>query len=653
MIARQSRPHNRMLRMPCATRIYSLFGETMCGIVGIISENAIDPGLVRLMCGTIVHRGPDDEGIFTTRRLSSGGRESTVSLGHRRLSIIDISDAAHQPMTSSDGTCHIVYNGEVYNFLELRKELEQEGHKFRSNSDTEVVLYAYQHWGTDCIKRFNGMFALAIYDGQNDLLFLARDRAGKKPLYYSKLPGDFLFASEIKALLPYQGISRELDLQALNHYFTVGYIPGELCIFRDIRKLPPAHALTYRPGSKELKIWQYFSLSGEEPAPERDVEGLVEEARLLLADSVKRRLISDVPLGAFLSGGVDSSIVVAMMAEASAKPVKTFSIGFEESSFNELPYARIVAKHFATEHHEMVVTTEAMSILPELAKQYDLIPTYYVCRETRRHVTVALSGDGGDELFGGYKSYLATKLGSGFHRLFPNPVGAALCVPFAFLPDRFKLKRNLQWMCEDPCEVYVKKSSSAYFDPLQRGHLLSPFVLEHLGDNLLLPEQTRLSLARNCTGEPMRHVMRADTLSFLPDDILVKVDRASMKVSLEVRCPFLDHRIIEFSFHKVAPSLKVRGLTNKFLLKKLARRLLPKELPIERKQGFAVPVAKWFRGELGEHLEELIRSGGSEFVRREYALQLLEQHRTGFDHSARLFTLIMFYLWCRQYLPGR
>jgi asparagine synthase (glutamine-hydrolysing) len=481
MIARQSRPHNRMLRMPCATRIYSLFGETMCGIVGIISENAIDPGLVRLMCGTIVHRGPDDEGIFTTRRLSSGGRESTVSLGHRRLSIIDISDAAHQPMTSSDGTCHIVYNGEVYNFLELRKELEQEGHKFRSNSDTEVVLYAYQHWGTDCIKRFNGMFALAIYDGQNDLLFLARDRAGKKPLYYSKLPGDFLFASEIKALLPYQGISRELDLQALNHYFTVGYIPGELCIFRDIRKLPPAHALTYRPGSKELKIWQYFSLSGEEPAPERDVEGLVEEARLLLADSVKRRLISDVPLGAFLSGGVDSSIVVAMMAEASAKPVKTFSIGFEESSFNELPYARIVAKHFATEHHEMVVTTEAMSILPELAKQYDepfadssLIPTYYVCRETRRHVTVALSGDGGDELFGGYKSYLATKLGSGFHRLFPNPVGAALCVPFAFLQiekeSSVDVRGSVRGLREEKLVRVLRPSAArAFVEPVRSG----------------------------------------------------------------------------------------------------------------------------------------------------------------------------------------
>ncbi|MDQ7778477.1 MAG: asparagine synthase (glutamine-hydrolyzing), partial [Planctomycetota bacterium] len=518
-------------------------------------------------------------------------------------------------------------------------------------------LAGYQHWGTELLQRLNGMFALAICDTRKRTLFLARDRAGKKPLYYCRLADTFLFASEIKALLQHPAVSREPDLQALNHYFAFGYIPGELCIFKQIRKLPPAHAMEYSLETGEYRMWRYYGLQGPEPPPKTDVDALVERLEELLRDAVKLRMISDVPLGAFLSGGVDSSVVVALMAAVTSRPVKTYSIGFHEAAFDELPYARIVARHFATDHTEMVVTPSATAILPELARQYDepfadssMIPTYYLCRETRKHVTVALSGDGGDELFGGYKTYLGAYATSLFNRYFPNPVGKALCLPFGLLPDTFALKRSLQWLCEPPEDSFVRKHSAPYFMPQHRARLFSPETLDGIGAGLLEPEQSRLATLRACSGSFMRRVMHTDTVTYLPDDILVKVDRASMMVALEVRCPILDHRVMDFSFQCVPPSLKVRGLTTKYLVKRLARKLLPKELPLHRKQGFAIPAADWFRGELGCRLEELVRSNHSPFLRGDYGLHLLQRHRTGLDHSARLFTLMMFHLWSHEYL---
>lgn len=622
----------------------------MCGILGVVDNKGLDEELLRQMRDTMFHRGPDDAGIWVSHNRK-------VGLAHRRLSIIDLSEAGRQPMSDSEGKIWITYNGEIYNFQEIREELGEKGYSFKSRTDTEVIIKAYKEWGTDCLQRFNGMFAFGIYDDRKKIFFMARDRVGKKPLYYmqNKHNGRFVFASEIKAFLKDKSFSKEIDTQALNFYFTFGYIPGELCIFKAIKKLSPAHAMIYYLNTCQKKIWSYWDapLLIEKSQSEDE---LIDELESLLEDAVRLRMISDVPLGAFLSGGVDSSLVVAMMSKVSDKPVKTFSVGFEDDAYNELPYARIVAEYFGTEHHELIVKPDTFSILPELVRQFDepfadssMLPTYYVSKATREHVTVALSGDGGDELFGGYRHYLAANIEYYTAKLIPLLFRKVVARAAEYLPEKrlFRVKRQLLKLKLDLYDAFVERSSGPHFEERYRRRLLSKDILNN---KFLEPELSIRNYLLQRKGDFINRLTYTDMKTYLPDDILVKVDRASMLVSLEVRAPLLDYRIAEFSFKNIPGSLKVKRITTKYILKKLAGRILPKELDINRKWGFAVPISKWFRGTLTSHIEEILLGDKSVFLNQSYIQKLLDEHRAGIDHSGRLFTLLVFYLWKREYL---
>ncbi len=621
----------------------------MCGIVGVIDRRGVDEGLLKEMRDAIAHRGPDAAGIWLSP-------DRIVGLAHRRLSIIDLSDAGKQPMSDREGTIRITFNGEIYNFKEIRDRLESKGYLFKNQTDTEVIINAYKEWGFECLAVFNGMFAFAIYDEKKKILFLARDRAGKKPLYYTAGGGKFAFASEIKSLLKDKSLSREIDLQALNYYLTFGYTGNEQSIFKSVRKLPPACAMIYYTNTGEIKSWNYWQL----PLPSektRAVGQLMEELEALLNDAIRLRMISDVPLGAFLSGGTDSSLIVGMMSRLSGVPVKTFSIGFDEGRYNELPYARIVADHFHTDHKEIMVKPDAFSVLPELVRQFDepfadssMIPTYYVSRATKRYVTVALSGDGGDELFGGYSSYLGT-LGNYYASKFvPRFLRNGIAGAAGFLPEKLKGKRQLLRLRGDPFDAFIDRSSHLYFKRRYRDALLNREVMAALGDGFTAPES---SLRRCLLGgqyDFINRLGRADFLNYLPDDILVKVDRASMFVSLEVRAPLLDYRVAEFSFANVPGSLKVKGMITKYLLKKLAKKILPGALDVNRKWGFAIPVAEWFRGPLFNQLRDTLLGGKNRFLDRSFVEKLLKEHKAGINHDGRLFNLLVFSLWENYYM---
>ena len=600
----------------------------------------------------MVHRGPDAAGIWIHS-------DKTVGLAHRRLSIIDLSEAGRQPLSAREGRIWITYNGETYNFQEIRRELEKKGYVFRSNTDTEVILNAYAEWDVDCLQKFNGMFAFGIYDEENNLFFLARDRVGKKPLYYTSTNGRFVFASELKALLIDGSVSREIDLQALNHYLTFGYVGDERCIFNSIRKLPAAHAMVYRVGNGGKSVWKYW----EPPPPDgllTSEEEMLEELQALLEDAVRLRMTSDVPLGAFLSGGIDSSLVVAMMSKVVGRPVKTFSIGFKESNYNELPYARVVAEYFNTHHHEIIVNPDAFSVIPELVQQFDepfadssMVPTYYVSRATREYVNVALSGDGGDELFGGYDSYVGTKVNYYVFNAIPTFIRKGFSELARFLPETTKVKRQLQRMRYSPYDSFIDRSSYLYFRDHRRRLLLNSDIIVSLDGTLLEPEIERRYFLTRYHYDFVNSLMYADLKTYLPDDILVKVDRASMLVSLEVRAPILDYRIVDFTFSKIPSSFKVRKTTKKYLLKKLAMKLLPRELHINRKWGFAMPIAEWFRDSLYDDLKDIILNEENHFFNRDYIERLLCEHQRAYaDHSFRLFTLLIFSLWKRRYLSN-
>lgn len=607
----------------------------------------IDPESLLQMRETLRHRGPDDAGMW----LSDDGR---AGLAHRRLSILDLSEAGRQPMHDAEEKTWITFNGEIYNFKELRAELEQRGHRFFSATDTEVLLAAYREWKEDCLNRLNGMFAFALFDNQSKQLFLARDRVGKKPLYYALAGDRFLFASEAKALLQDPEVSRGIDLRALNFFLAYGFVPGDLSIFRGIRKLPPAHAMTVDLASGRSRCWRYWWLPG--PARERlDEEDILAELESLLENAVRIRLRSDVPLGVFLSGGLDSSLVVALMSRVSSRPVETFTIGFEETDQDERGYANIVARHFGTRHHELVIRPDVLQILPQLARQFDepfadpsLIPTYYVCRETRRSVTVALSGDGGDELFGGYRKYGSSQRDARVIGSLSAPVrrlaGAASCL----LPKGGRMREYIRRLRHDAAANFV--SRSLLFDLDARQNLFQRNVLHELGEDLAEPEVYLRTWFKQSLGQDFVNRMTAtDFHVYLPDDILVKTDRASMSVSLEVRSPLLDYRIAELLFSRVPGSLKVTPKEGKkILLRKLAARLLPPSLPLNRKAGFGIPLGAWLRPNGGDltqlsaplrglfdrkYIETMVRSGNNRFPSR---------HR-------RLFALLAFELWRQAY----
>lgn len=609
----------------------------MCGIYGIADARApIDTGMVEHQRDLLGHRGPDDAGLWISDRRD-------VALGHRRLSIIDLSPAGHQPMLSADGRLAIVFNGEIYNFRMLRAELETLGNRFAGASDTEVLLAAYQTWGAECLAKLNGMFAFVIHDaggtGRPPCLFIARDRAGEKPFYYVTGPSFFEFSSELKGLTRRAG----LDLNALNHYLSLGYVPGDLCLARDVRKLPPAHAGRLDLATFELRIWKYWSLPANEPGALADPEPLADEAQKILFDAVRLRLESDVPLGVLLSGGLDSSLVVAAAARQSPRPVKTFTITLPGSALDESRHARIVAQHFGTEHHELPLVETSLAAFDDFAPLVDepiadssLIPSFLVSRLTRRHVTVALGGDGGDELFGGYSDYV-TALADQRHFGWIPPALLFMSAEIAGrLPAGVKGRNRLFSMRDGAHQKIIW--GSPYFDLALRRRLYTPELLAELGDGLAEPERSLLRFFE--TGhDPVDAMTRTHFGSILPDDFLVKVDRASMAVALEMRAPFLDHRMLEFAFGRVPSAWKVQGGESRRLQKRLAQRLLPPALDTDRKQGFSIPLDDWLHADRCQRVRERVEALPG-FLRRDEIDALIIGLERGRTNGARLYALM-------------
>ncbi len=626
----------------------------MCGIAGFISKDggvgktAREQTLDR-MCRVITHRGPDEQGTIVRDR---------AALGMRRLSIIDLK-SGQQPIFDCSGDLAIVFNGEIYNYRSLKKELESRGHKFKTNSDTETIVHAYEEFGADCLGHLRGMFAFAIYDFRDESLFIARDRVGKKPLFYSlNQDGDLVFGSELKCLLEF-GIDREIDLAALDSYLTFGYVPEEFCIFKGVRKLLPGHFLKFRDGRVTTAQYWDFDYSGA--ADIRTEQDYVEVLREKLREAVKIRLISEVPLGAFLSGGVDSSSIVAMMSEASGAPVKTFSIGFNEDTFNELKFARIAAEHFKTEHHEFVVTPDLVGIVDELVWHFDepfadssALPTYMVSKMARDFVTVVLSGDGGDELFAGYTRYATDKRRSGLGRI-PAPIRRGLLRPLSEALPAGATGRNFIYNSSlDAIDRYI--DSVSHFGKLKKPDLYSAQMKARLDGGQGGAEALFRELAlRPASNHPLDHLLYLDSKTYLPSDILTKVDRMSMAVSLEARVPLLDHELIEL-VATIPPELKLKGLETKYIFKKAMEGIVPHEILYREKQGFGVPINEWINAELKDRIDEDLRSrraAGRGYFEPRFVERLLDEHRRGRrDHSHSLWILWMLELWHRRYIDN-
>ncbi len=630
----------------------------MCGICGLLDmRQAPDLAVLRRMNGSLAHRGPDDEGYY----YSSATSPPYVALGHRRLSIIDLG-GGHQPMPNEDGSVQAVFNGELYNFQELSSTLQAKGHQFRTRSDTEALVHAYEEWGEDCLSRCNGMFAFAIWDERKRRLFAARDRMGKKPFYYSEAGGRFSFASEAKALL-HGGVEARLNPEALSEYLTLEYVPSPLCIFKGIHKLAAGHFLIWQDGS--ASVHRYWEVSFPSRQSVRSEQACVEELRWRLNDAVRRRLISDVPLGVFLSGGLDSSAIVALMAE-SIPPgqIKTFSIGFEDSSYDESEYARLVVAHFRTDHHEQILRPERMiEILPELTAFLDepfgdasIVPTYLLAKFTRQHVTVALSGDGGDELFAGYPTFQAERMAQWYESMPPfldrivRTIAARLPVSHDNLSFDFRVKQFLAGMRYP--SMLRNQAWIGSFPPSDQESLLTADVRAESSKTNAFD---RIRVAEmNCDDPNWLHRMIYLYFKFyLQDDILFKADRASMAASLEVRAPFLDFELVEY-VNSLPPRLKLRGLQTKYVLKQAMKQRLPQQILRRKKKGFGIPIARWFRRELRELMLDVLspsrlRQGG--IFEPAAVSRLVEEHLQGQrDHRKQLWTLLSFELWRDQYL---
>jgi asparagine synthase (glutamine-hydrolysing) len=613
----------------------------MCGIVGIASRHpATDREWVSAGCAAMAHRGPDDSGIWWSPN-------GNVGLAQTRLAIIDLSPGGHQPMHDDANRLSIVFNGEIYNYLDLREQLAARGHKFHSQSDTEVVLAAYHEWGTDCLAHLNGMFAIALYDGSRNRLFLARDRAGEKPLFYSVMGGGLRFASELKGLLADAAFDRKISSVALDCYLMMGYVPGDACMLHSARKLPPAHALIYDLASEELKIWRYWRLPDAPDGDDGDDEALVDELEVLLADAVRRQLVADVPVGILLSGGVDSSLVTAMAARASSR-VKTFTVGFDGyGNYDETGFARLIANHFGTEHIELQAGSTGPDILNVLARQYDeplndssMIPTFLVSQLVRQHCKVALGGDGGDEMFGGYEHH--RRLLWMKSKIDHVPLGlrklAAAAGDMA-LPTGF---RGRNWIQALAVDFNTRLPSvAAHFGASERRALM--------GADWQTPADAIREMRVPVAPDLLQRVTRMDFANYLPEDILVKVDRASMLASLEMRAPLLDFRIAEFAFGKVPTRLKANFSERKILLKRLSKRVLPPQFDAERKQGFSIPLPTWLKaGPWRDFVSDVLLDPGSTFDRRAVS-DLINGNGKRRNNSERLFGLTMFELWRRAY----
>jgi asparagine synthase (glutamine-hydrolysing) len=616
----------------------------MCGIVGC-TEALAELASAR---DSMHHRGPDDAGL-------SWGSDANQSVGlaQRRLAIIDCSPAGHQPMVDSQQEMTIVFNGEIYNFLELRHELEGLGHHFRSRSDTEVLLAAYRQWGENCPRRLNGMFAFCIYDNSQRKLFLARDRAGEKPLFYWYRNGRLVFASEIKALLQLPGVSRQLNHDALEYYLAYGYVPGDMCLLQGIQKLPQGHAMTYDMARDRLHVWRYWQLPEHRPDENASDEQLVDELETHLEDSVRRQLVADVPVGILLSGGLDSSLVTAMAARVSTKPIKTFTVSFPgHGHYDEAPYARQIASHFGTEHIELAGEMQSIDLLPLLAQQFDepladdsIVPTYLVSKLIREHATVALGGDGGDELFGGYYQHSWIQQLEQRRRYFPQFLAGLLRGPATHLiPTGMRGRNYLLALLQDVPGGIAQ--FNLYFDAAERRDLLTTSKAQ--SGRSSTPEQFKAELATRFDSTLLKST-GVDFMTYLVDDILVKVDRSSMLASLEVRAPFLDYRLIEFAFGRVPDRLKATAHERKILPRKLGQRLLPSNMDLRRKQGFSLPLDSWFQNGWGTFVGDILRDADSRLFSQKFIQGLIEGQRKGRNNTRRLFSLTMFELWRRHY----
>jgi len=625
----------------------------MCGIVGKLnfSGQPVDEGLIRRMSAAIEHRGPDDEGVYLS---------GSVGLGMRRLSIIDLK-GGHQPLSNEDGTIWIVYNGEIYNFLVLRDELEARGHRFITSADTEVVVHLYEEMGERCVTRLNGMFAFAIWDARQRRLMLARDRLGKKPLHYAITREGLTFGSEIAALLEDAAIERHVNMLALQQYLRLWYVPTPLTMFEGVMKLPPAYWMVVEDGQIRMERYWDVDFSRKEQFTEQEWQ---EQIMDLLEDAVRIRMISDVPLGALLSGGVDSSLVVALMSRINSRPVKTFSIGFDNEAYNEIPHSRRVAEYYGTDHYEEIVRPDAAAVLPQLIKHYgepfgdeSCVPTYYVCRMARRHVTVALGGDGGDESFGGYPRLasfatfnpirsLRGLLATQFHQLrgrSASPDGAPASAP------RQEFWQELGYRMReiaDPMERYTHQWI-VWKDGL-RQPLTTAALTETQGKRVLAPLEAAWRRTKGWV--PLDRLLYLELMTYLPDDLQVKIDIASMASSLEVRAPLLDYRLVELAARMPA-DLKFSDGQTKVFLRKLAQPLLPTGIPQRRKWGFSAPIGSWLRHELRPLAEDLLLDASSRkrgIFQPAIVEHLVREHMEGRrDYGRHIWLLLNFELWYR------
>jgi asparagine synthase (glutamine-hydrolysing) len=627
----------------------------MCGITGILASprhGAIDRSLLVRMNDSQTHRGPDDGDVFVAEG---------IGLGHRRLSIIDLA-GGHQPMFNEDHTVALVYNGEIYNFQELAKQLASAGHTFRTHSDTEVIVHAWEEWGEACVERFRGMFAFALWDIPRKTLFLARDRLGIKPLYYSTLAdGAVIFGSELKSLLVHPDLPREIDVCAVEDFFAYGYVPDPKSIYRSVHKLAPGHTLTIRRGSAVPPPRQYWDIrfGGNEALSEAEAcEDLIPRLR----EAVRIRMIADVPLGAFLSGGVDSSAVVALMAGESADPVDTCSISFPVAAYDESKYARMMSDRYATRHHVREVDPYDFDLVDSLATFYDepfadssAIPTYRVCALAREHVTVALSGDGGDELFVGYRRYrwhhYEEMLRSRMPQALRQPIFGALGALYPKLdwaPKMLRAKSTFQALARDTVGGYFRSISIAHDG--HRNRMYSQKMHRDL-QGYHASEVLREHFEKAPSDDHLEKVQYVDFKTYLPGDILTKVDRASMATSLEVRVPILDHKFVEWSA-SLPSNLKMVGREQKYLLKKALEPLVSNDILYRDKMGFAVPLGDWFRGPLRERARAAVTSdvlADTGLFDMAYTSRLMDQHASGsWDHSAVLWSLVMFESFLRQ-----
>lgn len=608
----------------------------MCGIAGII-RRADNAGTLRdtvkSMCDIMIYRGPDEGGYYS---------DGNIALGMRRLKIIDLSSGS-QPIYNEDKTVVTVFNGEIYNYLRLRDMLKSKGHRFHTNSDTEVIVHLYEEYGENFPVHLNGMFAIALWDTAKKTLLLARDRLGEKPLHYAHTGDAFLFSSEIKSILVAGAVKKEMNYEALYHYFSLICIPGSHTIYRGIKKLLPGHYLKFQDNRVEVK--RYWDVKYE-PDFDKSEEDFCRELRELMTNSLRDRLISDVPLGAFLSGGIDSSVVVGLMSSIVEKPIKTFSIGFKEDKYNELKYARIVAKKFKTDHHELIVEPKAADLLEKLVWHFDepfggpsAIPTYIVSQLAKKHVTVILTGDGGDEIFGGYDSYIE-RLKRRKLNLLPGLIRKTVSHGIGdLLPESARGKAFLQSLALDEPYLHFTGLTEQW-----KKNLFSKDFLGRVGelDTFKMAEEYLL----DGSSEYLSQYLYMDTKTYLPDNVLVKVDRMSMANSLETRTLFLDHDIVEFAA-KIPDGLKINGSTTKYILKKAMSDIIPEEILNRDKWGFALPVDVWFRGELKDLISEAVeKSKAGDIFNYNYLKSRLDEHLKGKrNHQRLLWAFMMFQLW--------